>query len=182
MSSAILAKILNSTVGSGAITPLDTLLGTIANNAADRLYTKLKADVKLVGSEDVLYSYTGGWTDYGINSSGKWTGYEYEKRTSNYMSFSAGGSVTITVNVSNSTPSSQFHHIEVQNSSGTKVAEYDFSIAASSSAVVSLSVNVATGDKYKLTVARNNGTPSISYMNVCATPVLFGVTTTLSTS
>ena len=70
-----LAKLMNSSVGTSALKALDTILKTdnttIANNAADRLFNSFKNSAKLVGSDEVMYNYTGTWTsDYGDNVQG----------------------------------------------------------------------------------------------------------------
>lgn len=188
--SAILAKILNSTVGSSTITPLDTLLGTVANNAADRLYTKLKADVKLVGSDDVLYTYTGGYThysDYSGNKGDSWMGAAFECRMSSYISFSASGTVTVKLSVRNTQGASMSSRLQVRNSSGVIIYDDYFSCSGNSATTFSFDMNVTAGTKYMIGYANDSGAASSSYvkpvtLDICATPVLFGATTTLSTS
>ena len=180
--SAILAKILNSTVGSSTITPLDTLLGTVANNAADRLYTKLKADVKLVGSEEVLYNYTGGWTSYNVNSTGKWLGFDNERRMNKYISFSSSGTVVLKPTIVNSNSASTSYLVEVRNSSGTAVFSQYFALVANTTAAISVPINVVAGTKYMMAIGSNSNISNVTNLNACATPVQFGVTTTESTS
>ena len=179
-----LAKVLNSTIGTSAVKALDTLMKesdtanveklngymtTIANNAADRLYNKLKADVKLVGSDEVLGKYDGTWGE--SNNRVVWT--------TKAVVFSHGGTV-IAKTIQKSTDG---HNISVYKgasvstnaiatASHTKVTEsYDVEL--------STSFNVDAGQVYCFRIESNGTTPK-QILEFCATPYSLGSTVTIS--
>lgn len=184
--SAIVAKVMNSTVGTSTVKALDTILKesdaanveklntymtTIANNAADRLYNKLKSDVRLVGSDEVLLRYTGGWN---------LTGNDRYLKTAKGVSFSHAGTVvakTVQYSVRNNT-------LNVYNSSDFQSANL---IASGQNRIVSgggdveicVSFNVVPGTVYYFEIYCYDKGMEES-LDLCATPYPFAATATIS--
>lgn len=190
MSEAIVAKVMNSTVGTSTLKPLDTLIKesdaanveklntymtTIANNAADRLYNKLKADVKLVGSDEVILHYSGGWKD-GSNT-------KYRVTTQG-VSFSHNGAVIAKTFQSNSSSEGKNYRINVYagSSSGTPInASGNVYIPSEQAAEISVAFNVAVGTKYYVELYSSDTAPSDT-VDFCGTLVQFSPTATIASS
>ena len=184
--SAIVAKVMNSTVGTSAVKALDTILKesdaanveklntymtTIANNAADRLYNKLKSDVRLVGSDEVLFKYNGTWS---LTSNDRYL------TTTQGVSFSHSGTV-IAKTVQNSDRENQFTvFTKGADGSTTELAvETNDQTDEWGYVEISASFNVVPGQLYyfKIYTYETNG---IKSLDLCATPYPFGATATIS--
>lgn len=181
-----LAKTLNSSVGTSTLKSLDTILKTdnttIANNAADRLFNSLKNSSKLVGSDDVLFAYSGGWTftngdsdtDFGRN-------YDYYK-TNSFIQIGSSGAVTfkttqLGMDATNGTMPVQ---LRVYDSSGATVGNIVTEIPQGVSAEVSVSVNVTANAKYKVAIAFYNGGNAHTNLTVCGKTIILAPTVTMT--
>lgn len=188
--SAIVAKVMNSTVGTSTVKALDTILKesdaanveklntymtTIANNAADRLYNKLKSDVRLVGSDEVIFHYTGGWKDKANDN---------YVLTTNGVSFSHSGTV-IAKTLQYGTEDYGFEYemtVYEDSSDGTNIAESGrIFIPEKQTAEISIAFNVTAGKKYYIELYCDDGNHNL-YVDFCGSLEQFSPTATLATS
>ena len=169
-----LAKTLNSSVGTSALKALDTILKTdnttIANNAVDRLFNNLVASSKLVGSDDVMYVYSGTWTS--DNSK--------EYKTSYFIQFDKSGSVTIKTTQNASSFSMGDRALYVYDSNGTTIAQAGATLSEGMTVELSCSINVTAGSKYKFSVYDKNGYANHN-VRVCGKTIMFAPTITPTT-
>jgi hypothetical protein len=176
-----LAKVMNSSVGTSAVKALDTLLKTdnttIANNAADRLFNSLKNSAKLVGSDEVMFVYSGDWVD--DNSFG---GSFNGCRTSSFIQFDTSGTVVFkTIQTGNRTDGNKHtFNLRAYDASGNQIRNVRADLSNGTTAEIQLSMNVTAGAKYKIGIGcYNTGYPA-QFLDVCGTMVLFSATATLS--
>ena len=185
-----LAKVLNSTIGTSAVKALDTLMKesdtanveklngymtTIANNAADRLYNKLKADVKLVGSDEVILHYDGGWKE---GSNAKY------RVTTQGVSFSHNGAIIAKTFQSNSGSGEKNYRLNAYAGSATGAtiaASGNVSVPSGQSVEISIAFNVAVGTKYYIELYSSDTAPADT-VDFCGTLVQFSPTATMATS
>ena len=179
-----LAKVMNSTVGTSAVKALDTIIKesdtanveklntymtTIANNAADRLYNKLKADVRLVGSDEVLGKYDGTWEE--SNNRAAWT--------TKAVVFSHGGTV-IAKTVQRSTDGHSLYVYKGANINTSLIGTATHSKVTDSYDIeLSTSFNVEAGQVYCFKIESNGTTPRQN-LEFCATPYSLSPTVTIS--
>lgn len=173
--SALLAKVLNSSVGTSTITALDKLLEVVANNAADRVVNSLKSSVKIIASDETLLSYSGEWqSDYSSS-----TAYYITK---NYVKFDCDGVVRVkTVQSGGTINSSPYQYtIKVTDSSGTEVGSSPtVSLSTSANAEIYIDVNVKAGVGYKVSIKKvADSTFPNRNVTFGGRPVLFGVNAT----
>ena len=173
-----LAKVMNSSVGSSALKALDTILKTdnttIANNAADRLFNSLKNSVKLVASDETMFAYNGTWGHFNID------GKEFtNKGTLQFMQFDKSGTVRFALVFTNEHSSASYEQaIYVVDSSHKTIAKSDLiTVAPKTTVLIWVDANVVAGGKYKCAFENSS---YLQVLNVCATPVLFGATATLT--
>ena len=180
--SAIIAKLLNSTVGTSSIKALDTILKadntTIANNAADRLYGFFNNNAKLVAADEVLYVYSGTWNSSDTSIFGSGTS---GHKTNSYMSFDKSGTVRFVFSHSSTTGSETSAYLRVYDGSGSQVATVREAVKGNSSVEVSLNVNVTAGSKYKVAIGYSNSTGGSSNVRVCAKTIICPANVTLTT-
>ena len=147
-----LAKIMNSSVGTSAVKALDAILKTdntaIANSAADRLYSLLKSELRLVGSDEVLHHYDGAWTQNRGNAT-----------TSKYLSFNTSGTVVLKTIQTNS-DSEHSRSIRVYEGSTTNptvtIDSVYVNMPQNSMAEISVAINVKPNTKYYVSVFCTN--------------------------
>lgn len=183
--SAILAKILNSTVGTSSLKALDTILKadntTIANNAADRLFNSLKSSSTLVGSDDVMFKYNGGW---GSKATGQ-AGFNSDitsKIASSFIQFGASGTVIIKCLFRNASSYGQDCYIRVLNASGGVVDTVEHDVEEGATVEISMNLNVTAGTKYKLVLAGTGGTDRADgEPMICGKTMVLGATISLTT-
>ena len=189
--SAIVAKVMNSTVGTSTVKALDTILKesdaanveklntymtTIANNAADRLYNKLKTDVKLVGSDEVIYHYSGTW---------KLLSNESYLQTTQGVSFSHNGTVKLKTVQCNESSGSNKYEISVykDSTSNSRYAQTGIvTVPAYQTVEMSLSFNVTAGTKYYIEIYSNLDDGQTRDLDFCGSLSQFSPTATLATS
>ena len=189
-----LAKVLNSSVGTSTLKALDTILKesdatnvtalktqmtTSANAAADRLFNSLKSSAKLVGSDDVMFTYLGGWT---YDSSGNDFGSSfYAYKTNSFVQFDTSGTVIIkTVQSGQRNDSPHTFYMRAYDASGNQVKTVQANLLYNTTGEIKLSLNVTAGSKYRFVIGwynYGNGSPNL---DVCGTMVMFGATATLS--
>lgn len=182
--SAIIAKLMNSTVGTSSTKALDAILKTdntaIANNAADRLYNAINNSVKLVGSDETILAYDGGWATY-TPSNSKFSG----RQTSSYMTFGKSGVVRFkTVQKGSRSDATHTFYLIICNSSGTEIGRTEVSLGMDAVAEISCEINVTAGTKYQVKLECYNTSTSgtlSAKVSACATPVVFGVTASVTT-
>jgi hypothetical protein len=180
--SAIIAKLLNSTVGTSSTKALDTILKTdnttIANNAADRLYGLFNNNAKLVAADEILYVYSGTWSSNDSSIFGSQaTGY----KTLNYISFDKSGTVRLVFSHKNTSSSETSAYLRVYDGSGSQIATITEYVKANTSVEVSLDVNVTAGSKYKVAVGYSNSVGGSSNLRVCAKTIICPANVTLTT-
>ena len=190
-----LAKVVNSTVGTSTVKALDTILKesdttnvnalktqmtTSGNAAADRLYDKLKASAKLVGSDDVMFTYTGEWT--GASGSNSEFGSAFnDYKTKSFISFDTTGTVVIkTRQQGKRSDYPHTYYIRAYDASGNQVKTAEGSLPYNTTGDIMLSLNVTAGSKYKFVISGyNSGYPSQN-LDVCGKIMIFGATATIS--
>ena len=171
-----LAKVMNSSVGTSTLKALDAILKTdntaIANNAADKLYNLFKSNVKLVGSDNVMFSYSGTWANRQYDTS---IGTLY--CTSNLITFDTSGTVRFMLPIKRGSAASMYMYIFDESDVVVgKLTAID--VKADTPIIATLDVNVSTGKKYRLGVGGASFNPSGLYIG--ATTILFGATATLT--
>jgi hypothetical protein len=168
--SGMLAKVINSSVGTSDFKSLDEVL---------------LSKIRLIGSDDVFFSYDGEWVTE--NS-------DYTYRTSSYITFDTDGAVKFKTYFSdystNGVDKTTTMTIAVEDVTGTTIeasstAIYlDDNAAATSDYELSVAVNVTKGSKYKVRLSSSNTSsykrPS-GKLTVCATPVFTTSKCTLTT-
>lgn len=188
-----LAKVLNSSVGTSTLKALDTILKesdatnvtalktqmtTSANAAADRLFNSLKSSAKLVGSDDVMFTYGGAWswgseTEFG-------SGF-YHCSTNSFVLFDTSGTVIIkTVQSGQRSDSPHTFYMRAYDASGNQVKTVQANLLYNTTGEIKLSLNVTAGSKYRFVIGwynYGNGSPNL---DVCGTMVIFGATATHS--
>lgn len=167
--SGMLAKVINSSVGTSSFKSLDEVL---------------LSKIRLVGSDDVFFSYEGDWSN--VNDA-------YTKETTSYIVFDTDGTVnfkTFFNTYSNTGDKATVVKLMVLNSSGSTIASVEKGVVTkadeenASHYELSVPVNVTKGAKYKV---RTSSSSSSSYLKapmsaaVCATPVFTTGKCTLST-
>lgn len=181
-----LAKVLNSTIGTSAVKALDTLMKesdtanveklngymtTIANNAADRLYNKLKSEVRLVGSDEVLIRYTGGWT---LSGSDRYL------KTAKGVSFSHAGTVVAkTVQYAEKNNTLNVYKDSSFAQTSLIATEFNRIVDGGGNVEICASFNVVPGTVYYFEVYCYDKGMEES-LDLCATPYPFGATATIS--
>lgn len=185
--SAILAKILNSTVGTSSLKALDTILKTdnttIANNAADRLFNSLKNSAKLVGSDDVMFNYTGTWSrgygdklpDYGFGEN------DYLYVADSFIQFDTSGTVIIKTQQTHGSTSDQTYYLIVVDANKNKIGEAREDVDSYANFELSYALNVTKGTKYKIVLVNDNGGYLTGNFEVCGKTMLLGATVTVTT-
>lgn len=190
--SAIVAKVMNSTVGTSTVKPLDTILKesdaanveklntymtTIANNAADRLYNKLKSDVRLVGSDEVILRYDGTWS---ASTNGAY------QRTSQGVTFSHNGTVVAKTLQSCPGNTDDVYTFSIavykESTSGARyVQSPEVSIPVGQFAEISIAFNVTVGTKYYIEIysSENDANRNVDF---CASFSQFSPTATIASS
>ena len=183
-----LAKIMNSSVGSSALKALDTILKTdnttIANNAADRIFNNLKNSTKLVGSDDVLFTYSGEWTRLKASESA-WYGDSFDGyETTSYIQFNTSGTVSLKTTQTNGRDdgTSDFKYRVYDSAGNVLVNKRIYDIASSSTVEFTIDINVTSGTKYKFAIVAESGASASTNLNVCGKTILFGPTITTSTT
>lgn len=166
--SALLAKVLNSSVGTSTLKPLDKLLETVANNAADKLFNSLKNSVTVISSDETMLSYNGAWEN--AAASGSFIGYQ----TTNYIKFDCNGVVRLkTVQKGNRTDYNHTYDIYVYDETGATVATTSMGIAYGATAEISVDFNVSSSKKYKVKImCYNTGSPTKN-ITFNGRPILF---------
>lgn len=192
MSDAIVAKVMNSTVGSNSLKSLDTILKehmtTVGNNSADRLFNSLKSSTKLVGSDDVLYTYTGDWAYVDYNQNGTWmpsgfVGYE----TSSYIKVDTSGTIVFrTIQRSDLTDdynATEEFRYAVIDGSGNIISKADQSIVLphQTTVEIKMSANVTAGNKYKIAIARKGGNYPDRKVDICGKTIILAPSVTVTT-
>ena len=169
--SGMLAKVINSSVGTSSFKSLDEVL---------------LSKVRLVGSDDAFFAYNGAWTN---NTDA------YTKYTSSYITFDISGTVNFKVFFSTYTSAGGADKrtdmsITVKDSAGTTIAETETTVWTTDNAAdnteyeLAVAVNVTAGTKYRIQTKSSN---SSTYVNaptelvVCATPVFSTGKCTLTT-
>lgn len=164
-----LAKVINSTIGTGNFKPLDKVF---ADN------------IKLVASEEVMYTYDGTFTFKSQDS------YNHGAITADkYITINTPGAVYIKTTQtvykagSNGTPTSV--QLQVLDESGSIINSDSAGGTSSDGTIVEIFVpiNVVSGKKYKIKMTAaggNNSTPAYNF-SVCGKTVFFGATVTSST-
>ena len=191
-----LAKVLNSSVGTSTTKALDTILKesdatnvtalktqmtTSANGGADRLFDKLKASSKVVGSEDVMFTYTGGWKSAFGDSAKLGSGNECE--TTSFILFDTSGTVKIkTRQIGKRSENLHQYKIGAYDASGTLIKTVEEHIPYNTTADITLSLNVTAGSKYKFIIYcyNANSTYPSQNLDVCGKTMMFGATASLS--
>lgn len=166
-----LAKVINSTVGTGNFKSLDKVLFDGA---------------RLVASEDVMYEYDKTFTkkEVSTNSEGAGTPAKGVLTADKYITFDMAGTVyiktqqTIYSTASANKPARVV--LSVLNESGTVITSVDTGETELTSAVMTmfLELNVTPGTKYKIKMEgyRYYQAYPIQKFSVCGKPVLFGAT------
>lgn len=181
-----LAKVMNSSVGTSTLKALDAILKTdntaIANNAADRLFNSLKNSAKLIGSDDVMFTYSGEWT-YGSGSGNNpifGSGFNHYLANS-FVQFDTSGAVTIkTVQTGARTDAKHTFYLRVYDSSGNQITTTAGNLANGTTAEIKLDFNVTAGSKYKFAIGGYNVGSLSPNLNVCGKTVIFGATATIT--
>jgi hypothetical protein len=180
--SAIVAKVMNSSVGTSSVKPLDTILKTdntaIANNAADRLYGLFNNNAKLVAADEILYVYSGTWSGNDSSIFGNQvSGY----KTASYISFDKSGTIRLVFSHKSTASTDTSTYLRVYDGSGSQIATITESTKANSSVEVSLDVNVTAGSKYKVAVGYSNSTGGSPNVRVGAKTLICPANVTLTT-
>ena len=176
-----LAKLMNSSVGTSALKALDTILKTdnttIANNAADRLINSLKNSTKLVGSDEVLFSYEGQWTP-----TDEITGCANGYKSSSFIKFDTSGTVTIkTLQTGGRSNNKEEYRIKAIDSSGNQIKFVSAELDYGATGYIELELNVTAGSKYKFVVANGNYSVVEPNLLVCGKTIMFAPAITLTT-
>lgn len=160
-----LAKVVNSTMGTSNFKPLDKIF---SDNA------------KLVGSDEVMFDYTGEWTEVkdgggGFNSS------IYGTMTTSFIQFDKSGTVIIKTRQKNAGTSDMTYYIRVDDSNGNTVATGSYKVVQGATVDLLLSLNVTSGVRYKVAVGVYNSGNVARVFSVCGKTILFGATVTVTT-
>lgn len=166
--SGMLAKVLNSTVGTSSFKSLDEVLPS-------KIYDKFKADVGLVGSEKVLYTYGGAWTALENSDSYR------RQQASTKIKFGCGGVVLFKTVQALKTSQGEIR-IEIKNNAGTVLKSATYTLPASTSDLTEVELscpfNVTAGTEYTVLLLKYGSNPTTNF-HVCAEPVMFCPTVTL---
>lgn len=174
-----LAKVMNSSVGTSALKALDTILKTdnttIANNAADRLYNKLMNNVKLIGSDELMYHYKG-----------TWTGTPQYKYSETAITFDKSGTVVFKTRQLNlDTSTTKYCYLAVNGgASGSNriVSTGNVYVPSGATVELSLAVNVTAGTKYYVEIFGHGDFGVTGYVDVCGTLSPWGGVTVTETT
>jgi hypothetical protein len=156
-----LAKVLNSTVGTSTLKALDQIFFD---------------NVKLIASDEVLYKYSGGWTNKQITTADRGN-----DSTENPIIFDTSGtvifktvvenyngtgstSISITVKDSAGNTKGSASGTVVMTSESSKKVEYEISCIVNVTAGETFTVHTTSSDPYAKTAPRN--------VYICARPVL----------
>lgn len=169
--SGMLAKVINSSVGTSDFKSLDE---------------QLLSKVRLVGSDDVFFAYDGGWTDSADS---------YTRYTTSYIKFDTEGTVNFKVFFSRYTTTTGVDKktnitLTVKDGNGTVVAEAVTSVQMTDNAAydndyeLSVAVNVTKGSKFRIQTDSSNDSSYLkapTVLAVCATPMFSTGKCTLTT-
>lgn len=156
---ALVAKALNSTVGSDSFSGLDKLL--------------TKDAVRLLPGDKLFYKYDGGYTS--VNGGGSGSNTQWATR-SKYIQFDVSGTVEIKIAQSNSLGSSKTITIAIKDGDGNSV--YSISKAANDIGdSLTVQINVDKSKKYRLECSYTNSSAGveINAFDTYATPVFGAV-------
>jgi hypothetical protein len=165
--SGMLAKVMNSTVGTSNFKSLD-----------EAVYNRFKNDVRLVGAEEVLFSYDGGWTELSDIPTTSYRGYI----TTKSIKFSHSGTVIFKTTQPHPESSTVTYVITIRDSSGNNLKQISNEVEGSGEAYdldITMAFNVTAGTPYKIILSRTSTKPKNQDLKICAVPVLIGSDVTL---
>ncbi len=175
--SGMLAKVMNSTVGTSNFKSLDVAL-------TERIYDKLNSETRLVGSDNVLYYYDGTWTEV----DGDWMS-DNDVLRSTYDGILTGGfrlshSGMVIFKTTQTSPAYGVRYaLVVRDSSGAEIGSTVFQVPAGMEDMpfdILLPMQVEAGETYSVVLANDTGGRNIDeILNICATPVICAPTVTL---
>lgn len=162
--SGMLAKVMNSTVGTSDFKSLDVAI-------SDNLYSKLKSGVRLIGSDDVLCQYAGTWS---TSDSGSYEGF-----ITNEFMFSHSGVVTFKTKQSGDARWRM--QIYVATKTDPLREEYVFKgdYPDDEPFTLSATVTVVAGERYSVRITNTGSLSMDENLTICATPVMFAPTVTI---
>lgn len=181
-----LAKLMNSSVGTSALKALDTILKTdnttIATNAADKLFNSFKNSAKLVGSDEVMYNYTGTWSyGYGNQVQGGFGESDYAYIANSFIKFDTSGTVIIkTLQTARSSTYVGTYYLRVIDDKGVTIGTSSAYVPVDAEVEISYSLNVTAGAKYKIVLAGSSHNSPDDNFVVCGKTMLLGATVTLT--
>jgi hypothetical protein len=165
--SGMLAKVLNSTVGTSDFKSLDVAL-------TERIYDKLNSETRLIGSDDVLYYYEGSWikTDgVPLDSYSGYTTYEF--------SFSHSGVVLFKTTQEHRSGTNW--RMMVYDAIGEEIASASLNDNDLTDNVffdMIIPMTVRAGEAYSVLISSNDARVDRN-LSICATPVICAPTVTL---
>ena len=149
-----LAKVLNSTVGTSTMKSLDKVL---------------LDNVKLIGSDEVLLVYDGGWTYQAIEG----TGYNISSKK---IEFQAEGSVIFKGLIKNITNGTNTWSMSVRNTNQGVLDIETVTIPGQTQVELSFPLNVTKGQQVTIWFSGTNMGMDNVTVTACATPRLTGGT------
>lgn len=176
--SGMLAKVMNSTVGTNNFKSLDVAL-------TEKIYDKLNSETRLVGSDNVLFNYAGGtWTDV----DGDWMS-DNDILRGTYDGILTGGfrlshSGMVVFKTTQTSPADGVRYaLVVRDGSGAEIGRALFDVPAGMEDMpfdILLPMQVEAGETYSVVLANDTGGRNIDeILNICGTPVICAPTVTL---
>lgn len=167
--SGMLAKVMNSTVGTSNFRSLDEAI-------ADKVHDKLSSSVRFIGSDNVLCHYTGTWSTKNGEPTSSYEGFSTQEIT-----FSHSGVVIFkTTQTANEEPWTMYvRDVNTNADVGKSTPAYD-DLSVGVSFDMTVLATVEAGKPY-IVIISNKDAPAERQMNltICATPVMFAPTVTI---
>lgn len=166
--SGMLAKVMNSTVGTSDFKSLDVAL-------TEKIYNKFNSETRLIGSDDVLYYYEGDWTKTDGVPLDSYSGY-----TSGEFTFSHSGVVffkTLQSHDGSSNWRMEVYGDDGEEVGGESINNNDFTTETAFFEIIA-PIQVEAGKAYSVLISSNDARVDRN-LSLCATPVICAPTVTL---
>lgn len=164
--SGMLAKVLNSTVGTNNFKSLDVAM-------TEKICDRLKSETRLIGSDDVLYVYDGQWkrTDDDPDTG-------YKGKTTDGFTFSHSGLALFKTTQLQEEGVDWYMYVYCDGVRIEKVNIPEDDVEVDLYFDIVIPVAVEAGKTYSVFISGYEEAPSAN-LSVCATPVMFAPTVTL---